>query len=86
MRYLQINQDNVITDCIDYPYSNYIEFDGEVPQAVYGGWYKLENGVIVEYLELKPMDKEDEVETLKTNVSSMNKTIMGLMTASMPPM
>ena len=86
MKYLQVNQDNLITDCISYPYGDYIEFEGEVPQSVIGGWHKLENGVIVEYLELKPMDREDEIEILKTNVASMGETIMALMTSGMPPM
>jgi len=76
MKYLQVNQDNLITDCIDYAYGDYVEFDGEVPQAVGGGWHKLENGLIVEYLELKP---KDETEALKDRVKSTEDALMFLM-------
>jgi len=86
MKYLQVNQDNLITDCITYPFQDYIEFEGEVPQSVIGGWHKLENGVIVEYLELKPIDKEDEIETLKNGQATTNSTLMSIMDMLMPPM
>ena len=86
MKYLQVNQDNIITDCISYPFQDYIEFEGEVPQSVIGGWHKLENGVIVEYLELKPMDKEDKIEILKIKQENTNLTLMGMMDMLMPPM
>ena len=59
MVYLQVNSDGTITDCIDYQYEDYIPYDGEVPQSVFGGWFKLIDGKIIEYPELKPKDEED---------------------------
>ena len=56
--YLQVNQDNIITDCIDYPYSDYVEYEGTITEPVHGGWFKLEAGVIVEYPELKPVEED----------------------------
>ena len=79
MKYLQVNQDNLITDCISYPFQNYIEFDGEVPQSVMGGWHKLENGVIVEYLELKPKTETEVISDLKMRIDGAESAIVGLM-------
>jgi hypothetical protein len=59
--YLQVNQEtNIITDMIDYPYSDYVEYEGTITEPVHGGWFKLEDGIIVEYPELKPEPVEDE--------------------------
>jgi len=54
--YLQVNKDKIITDCINYPYSNYIEWNGIIVEPVHGGWFKLEDNLIVEYPELKPTE------------------------------
>jgi len=57
--YLQVNQEtNIITDCIDYPYSDYIEYDGTITAPVHSGWFKFENGRPIEYPELKPVPQE----------------------------
>ncbi len=69
MKYLQVNQDNLITDCIDYAFGDYVEFDGDIPQAVGGGWYKLENGLVVEYLELKPKTESDIITELEVTAT-----------------
>jgi len=54
--YLQVNSSGLITDAIDYPYGDYVEVTvASLPVGVNGGWFKLENGVIVEHLELKPV-------------------------------
>jgi len=56
--YLQVNQDNIITDCIDYPYSDYIEWEGTLTEPIHGGWFKFENGQPVKYPELQPVPQE----------------------------
>lgn len=60
--YLQINEHNIITDAITYPFENYIEYESDfpLPIGVYGGWFKLEGGTIVEYPELKPSTPLEE--------------------------
>ena len=62
MRYLQIASDNTITDCIDNAYAGYIKFEGEVPQSVNGGWYKLINGEIIEQVELNPTTIANQIQ------------------------
>lgn len=76
--YLQVNNDtNIITDAIEYEYAGYIPYttDTPLPGGVYSGWYKLENGVIVEYPELKPIPPEDEIAQLKADQALMKKAM-----------
>jgi hypothetical protein len=55
--YLQVNDGGIITDAIDYPYGDYIEHETDaLPTGVLCGWFKFENGAIVEHLELKPAE------------------------------
>ena len=54
--YLQVQPDNIITDCITYEYDNYIKWEGEINEPIHGGWFKLIDGQIVEVPELKPLD------------------------------
>lgn len=64
--YLQVQSDGTITDAITYQHGNYVEYEAEIlPIGINGGWFKLENGVIVEYPNLKPMTTEDEIVQLK---------------------
>lgn len=61
--YLQVNEENIITDAINYPFEDYVEFDHTeegLPAGVNGGWWKLEEGQIVEYPELKPIEEIEE--------------------------
>ena len=75
MKYLQVSNDNIITDCISYEYQGYVPFEGVTPPSVNGGWFKLENGVIVEYPELKPID---ETEELKQRISDLELQVATL--------
>ena len=63
MRYLQIALDKTITDCIDYPYEDYVPFEGETPQSVNGGWHKLVDGQIVEIPELNPNTIDNKIQS-----------------------
>lgn len=64
--YLQVNEENIITDAISYPHGDYVEFEHSedfLVAGINGGWWKLEEGQLVEYPELKPIEeerKEDE--------------------------
>lgn len=79
MRFLQVQKDGTITDCITFPHGDYIPFEGEVPQDILGGWYKLIDGKIVEFPELRPINKEQEIEELKKKQEIMQKAIDDLM-------
>lgn len=62
MSYLKTATDSTITDCIDYPYEGYVEFKGEIPQSVHGGWFKLIDGIIVEQIELNPHNINNQIQ------------------------
>ena len=61
MIYLQVANDGIITDCIDYAHEGYALHEGVVPNSVHGGWYKLIDGVIVEQVELNPTTIENQI-------------------------
>ncbi len=70
--YLQVQADGIITDAITYPYGNYVEYIADsLPVGINGGWFKLENGVIVEYPELKPISDDDRIATLESQNAQM---------------
>jgi len=75
----EVIQDNMIE--IDSSDSSYMWKKYELDFWSVGTFEPISTAPIDDFEQLKA-----ENETLKTNVSSMNKTIMGLMTASMPPM
>jgi len=74
--YLKLDQNNFILDIIEYPYEDYIEVEMpnlSLPSGINGGWFKLEDGiegnkVFVEYPELKPITKDEEIESLKEEI------------------
>jgi len=53
--YLQVDHDSIIRDAIEYQVDGYVPYQTNevLPVGLIGGWYKLENGVIVEYPALK---------------------------------
>lgn len=79
--YLQVNPDTkVITDCIEYPYGNYIPAELEyIPQGIISGWFKYENEKVVEYPELKPVPPETEIDKLKERLKATEDALMMLM-------
>lgn len=61
--YLKLDAGNTILDAITYPHEGYTEVtltDTQLPAGINGGWFKWENGAIVEYLELQPKDLLNE--------------------------
>lgn len=55
--YLQVQPDGTITDAIEYPYKDYVAVElASLPNGILGGWFKYENGVVVEYPNLKPTE------------------------------
>jgi hypothetical protein len=67
--YLQVNQNSIITDAVSYPVEGYVEHETatNLPAGINGGWWKLENGLLVEYPELKPKTESEVVAELKEN-------------------
>ena len=61
--YLQVRNDGTITDCIDYPHEGYVLFEGEIPESVNGGWFKLINNAIVEQVELNPKTISNQIQS-----------------------
>lgn len=77
--YLQTRQDGTITDAITYPYGDYKEYVADsLPVGVNGGWYKLEDGKIVEYQDLKPIDEKTEIQILKQENTELKQAIAEL--------
>lgn len=56
--YLQVRSDGIITDCIEYPYADYVEYHGTITEPIHGGWFKYQNGEIIEVPELRPQEQE----------------------------
>ncbi len=78
--YLQVQNDKTITDCITFPYGNYVEYEVNViPQGISGGWFKFENGKIVEYPELKPVTRDEEIERLKERLDATENALLMMM-------
>lgn len=74
--YLQVQNDGTITDAIEYPHNDYVEVELEyLPVGVYGGWWKLEDGELVEYPELKPEDREIDIERLQLEIEELRQII-----------
>lgn len=77
--YLQVNQNNIITDIIDFEYPGYIEYEAEfIPDGVHGGWFKFENGEIIEIPELNPNNIENQIKAA-IDEFTMNLLIGGLL-------
>jgi len=86
MFYLKLNNEGFITDCIDYEFEGYVPYEGEVPQSCHAGWFKLEDGIIVEYPELKPPLEDMNQELLELQVIEQNNhlremVVQGVITA-----
>jgi hypothetical protein len=77
--YLQVNLDDIITDAIEYAVNGYIEYetDDTLPIGLIGGWYKYENGIIVEYPELKPVPEIELKERVNLLEQALNELLLG---------
>lgn len=75
--YIKVGKDGIIKDALTYPYADYIKYDGEIPDGVYGGWHKYENGEIIEHPELKPEDPfQIQLEELKKSNAELIYQLM----------
>ena len=76
--YLQVAEDNTITDAISYEHEGYVLYETEfpLPAGINGGWWKLENGVAVEYPELKPIYGDVRVAELEEVVADMAQVLV----------
>ena len=62
--YLKLNENNIITDCVDYNpnITGYNEFElSSIPVGINDGWYKIENECLVEIVELNPTTIENKI-------------------------
>ena len=62
--WIQLDQNDIIRDAVDYQVDGYIEYETAYPLPIgfIGGWFKLENGIVVEVPELKLKDENAELE------------------------
>ncbi|MFT4146697.1 MAG: hypothetical protein QM644_19810 [Mobilitalea sp.] len=62
--WIQLDQDNIIRDCVEYEVPGYIEYETAYPLPIgfIGGWFKFENGEVIEIPELKPATAIEEIE------------------------
>lgn len=91
--YVQTDKNNVVRDILEYQYSDYepIELELPLPLGIMNGSFKLENGELVEYPELRPpvvtteeveqrlVEAEEENKTLKTTLTGLEETVGTLM-------
>lgn len=64
--YVLLNENNVILDVIEYPVEGYSEVYlpyKQLPAGINGGWWKLENGVLIEIVELNPNTIDNQIKT-----------------------
>ena len=62
--YFKVNDENLIEDVVEYSYEGYQEVELDMthlPAGVNGGWWKLENDVLVEYPELRPIENQEDL-------------------------
>ncbi|WP_227397373.1 hypothetical protein [Jeotgalibacillus aurantiacus] len=75
--FIKTNSENVITDCIAYEVEGYIEIQlDEVPIGINGGWFKYENGAVLEYPDLKPKNESEEIEVLKNQLADLWNVVL----------
>ena len=74
--YFRLNQDDIIVDAITFPVEGYIEYETDypLPAGINGGWWKFENGLPVEYPELKP---ETELEQRIADLEAAIAAVLG---------
>lgn len=83
--YLKTDKDKIIRDLITYEHEDYeaVELD-IIPDGLYSGWFKYENGEIVEYPDLNPSIEDDEIKDLKRQISDLEvKTDQAVMELTM---
>ena len=74
--YLKTNSDNIVIDALSFPHDGYVEYEcDELPQGAFSGGFKLENGQLVEYPELKPDDPVDEMTALKNQLAVQSQKL-----------
>jgi len=71
--YLQVNEQDVITDAVNYAFGDYVEVElDSVPESVHGGGFKFINGVIVVNPDyVKPTDDLQAIK-IKTEQNALD--------------
>lgn len=69
--YLLLDEKNFVKDCITYEFPGYtLHETEEIPPSIMGGHFRLEEGTLVEYPDLKPVNEPSEIEKIKVLLSS----------------
>lgn len=77
--YLALDGD-IIVDAIEYPHDGYIEVELPVthlPAGINGGWYRWDGTTATPDETLRPIDKDEEIESLKQAIAELTILIAG---------
>lgn len=83
--YLRVDKDNIIQDAITYPHEGFVPFETDLthlPVGVNGGWFKFENNELIEVPELKPINRDKELELLKQSQAEQDEILLQLLMSS----
>lgn len=77
--YISLDADNIIRDVISFPYGGYIpvELPSPLPIGINGGWFRWDGENAIEDLDLKPVDKDEEIESLKQAIAELTILMVG---------
>ena len=79
--YIQLVNDNIIRDVIEYEKEGYqkVELEVPLPIGINGGWWKYENGNLVECEELKPQTETGQrIEQLEQAILELSMLMAGV--------
>ena len=84
--YLQLNQDNVITDAVDYAYPGYTEVelpDTYLPAGINGGWFTWNGITYIEDLTKKPISGDIRITALEETQTKVVDTLVTITGAAL---
>lgn len=79
--YIQLDKNNIVRDVIEFPHEGYLEviLDTPLPVGISGGWFKYENGELIECPELKPKPTDEQrLEELEQIIADLAELILGV--------
>jgi len=77
--YISLDADNIIRDVISFPYGDYIpvELPNPLPVGINGGWFRWDGETATPDETLRPIDKDEEIESLKQAIAELTILIAG---------
>ena len=77
--YILLDGDNIIRDVIDFAHEGYtpVELPFPLPIGINGGWYRWDGTTAIPDETLRPIDKDEEIESLKQAIAELTILIAG---------